>query len=172
MLLASRPMLPDNGWLHDSFREFAVPTTLILALLLAQPPELAPEVARLDNGMQVVLLEDHTRPLISAQLWYRVGSADDDPNLPGLCHVVCTLLELRGDTAHPPPARMARVAAHTLRDACGFTSVIPARAELLDDALQAEAQRMANRPASPSEIARALACVTRDPRPRFRRQPR
>ena len=33
--------------------------------------------ATLDNGLRVLLLEDRRNPIVSVQLWYRVGSRDE-----------------------------------------------------------------------------------------------
>jgi zinc protease len=43
---------------------------------------------RLDNGMWVLLKEIHTAPLISAWMWYRVGSRDEVPGITGASHWV------------------------------------------------------------------------------------
>ena len=41
----------------------------------------------LDNGLQVVLLEDHSAPVVALQTWVRFGSADEDPAVAGIAHV-------------------------------------------------------------------------------------
>lgn len=41
----------------------------------------------LDNGLTVILHEDHSSNLISYHTWFRVGSKDEDPNLTGLAHL-------------------------------------------------------------------------------------
>lgn len=41
----------------------------------------------LDNGMQVVLLEDHSAPVVALQTWVRFGSADEDVAVAGIAHV-------------------------------------------------------------------------------------
>jgi len=43
---------------------------------------------RLSNGLEVVLHEDHTRPVIATRLTAFVGSAQDPPNKRGLAHLV------------------------------------------------------------------------------------
>ncbi len=45
-------------------------------------------VARLDNGLTVLLREVHTAPLVSVWCWYRVGSKDEGPGLIGVSHWV------------------------------------------------------------------------------------
>ncbi|MBC3373438.1 insulinase family protein [Pseudomonas sp. SWRI92] len=42
----------------------------------------------LDNGLKVVVREDHRAPLVSSQLWFKVGSADEAPSRSGLSHAL------------------------------------------------------------------------------------
>jgi len=73
-----------------------MPRSLSLALLLGlvssvsagAPVAAAPEVveATLDNGLRVLLLEDHRSPVASVQVWYRVGSRNERPGATGLAH--------------------------------------------------------------------------------------
>ncbi len=42
----------------------------------------------LSNGLQVLLKEIHTSPIISQWIWYRVGSRDEVPGLTGASHWV------------------------------------------------------------------------------------
>ena len=42
---------------------------------------------QLDNGLQVVLHEDSSLPLVAINLWYHVGSKDEQPGLTGLAHL-------------------------------------------------------------------------------------
>ncbi len=42
----------------------------------------------LDNGLKVILLEDHKAPLITFQVWYRVGSRNEQWGKTGLSHVL------------------------------------------------------------------------------------
>lgn len=41
----------------------------------------------LANGLQVILLEDHSAPVVALQTWVRFGSADEDPAVAGIAHV-------------------------------------------------------------------------------------
>ena len=38
---------------------------------------------KLENGLKIVVKEDHRAPVVMTQIWYRVGSADEplDPNV-------------------------------------------------------------------------------------------
>jgi len=45
------------------------------------------EVHTLSNGLQVVLMEDHSAPVVALQTWVRYGSADEDLDVAGIAHV-------------------------------------------------------------------------------------
>jgi zinc protease len=42
--------------------------------------------ATLDNGLKVLIQEEHTAPLASVWCWYKVGSKDERPGLTGVSH--------------------------------------------------------------------------------------
>jgi zinc protease len=44
--------------------------------------------ATLDNGLRVIVQEEHTAPLASVWCWYKVGSKDEGPGLTGVSHWV------------------------------------------------------------------------------------
>ena len=39
---------------------------------------------RLQNGMKLIVKEDHRAPVVISQLWYKVGSADEHAGITGL----------------------------------------------------------------------------------------
>jgi zinc protease len=41
----------------------------------------------LPNGLQVILHEDHSLPIVSVNTWYRVGSGDEKPGRTGFAHL-------------------------------------------------------------------------------------
>ena len=47
------------------------------------PPKLVYTVHTLSNGLQVIFLEDHAIPVINLQIWYHVGSKDEQPGHTG-----------------------------------------------------------------------------------------
>jgi len=53
---------------------------------LIEPSAVREEV--LDNGLKVLIQEEHTAPLASVWCWYRVGSKDEAPGLTGVSHWV------------------------------------------------------------------------------------
>lgn len=42
----------------------------------------------LDNGLRVIIREDHRAPVVISQIWYAVGSSDESGNLLGISHVL------------------------------------------------------------------------------------
>ena len=42
----------------------------------------------LDNGLKVIIREDHRSPIVMSQIWYGVGSSDESGNLLGISHVL------------------------------------------------------------------------------------
>ncbi len=46
----------------------------------------------LDNGMQVVVIEDHRAPVVVHMVWYKAGSADETPGVSGVAHFLEHLL--------------------------------------------------------------------------------
>ncbi|AGI69958.1 M16 family peptidase [Octadecabacter antarcticus 307] len=53
---------------------------------------------QLDNGMDVVVIEDHRAPVVVHMLWYRAGSADEPVGSSGVAHYLEHLLFKATDT--------------------------------------------------------------------------
>jgi zinc protease len=56
--------------------------------------------ATLDNGLKVLIQEEHTAPLASVWCWYKVGSKDERPGLTGVSHW-CEHMNFKGTTNIP-----------------------------------------------------------------------
>ena len=52
-----------------------------------RPPKLDFTTHTLANGMQVILLENHSVPVINLQVWYHVGGKDELPGHTGFAHL-------------------------------------------------------------------------------------
>src|SRR6266404_5136808 len=50
-------------------------------------PQLKFEKYKLDNGLDVILSEDHRLPLVAVNLWYHVGPANELPGRTGFAHL-------------------------------------------------------------------------------------
>ncbi|MEQ8558814.1 MAG: pitrilysin family protein [Henriciella sp.] len=46
-----------------------------------------PTTYELDNGMDVVVIEDHRAPVVTHMVWYKVGAVDEDPGKSGIAHL-------------------------------------------------------------------------------------
>ncbi len=73
----------------------------ILTTLLALPLRAEGVTSfTLDNGMDVVVIEDHRAPVVVHMVWYRVGAADEKPGKSGIAHFLEHLM-FKGTDAHP-----------------------------------------------------------------------
>ncbi|MEM1131277.1 MAG: pitrilysin family protein, partial [Pseudomonadota bacterium] len=75
-----------------------------LALFAMAGPVLAEqEVATttLDNGMEVVVIEDHRAPVAVHMVWYRAGSADEPTGASGIAHFLEHLMFKGTDSMEP-----------------------------------------------------------------------
>ena len=50
-------------------------------------PELKYEKYVLPNGLNVILHEDHSIPIVSVNIWYHVGSKNEKPGKTGFAHL-------------------------------------------------------------------------------------
>jgi zinc protease len=51
------------------------------------PPRLEFTQHTLKNGLRLVVLEDHSAPIVNVQVWYHVGSKDERPGRTGFAHL-------------------------------------------------------------------------------------
>lgn len=73
----------------------------ILALV-AWSAQAAPVTTyQLDNGMQVVVIEDHRAPVVVHMVWYKIGAADEDPGHSGIAHFLEHLMFQGTKTVKP-----------------------------------------------------------------------
>lgn len=77
-------------------------TALLVLLVIAPFRGFADDEAvttfELDNGMQVVVVEDHRAPVVQHMVWYRAGSADEPKGSSGVAHFLEHLLFKATDT--------------------------------------------------------------------------
>lgn len=81
----------------NPFRAFAASLCLTL---IGFTPALAedPQLFQLENGMDVVVIEDHRAPVVVQMVWYRVGAADDPAGQSGIAHYFEHLMFKATDT--------------------------------------------------------------------------
>lgn len=110
----------------------------------------------LDNGLQVMLKEIHTAPIISHWVWYRVGSRDEIPGRTGISHWV-EHMQFKGTPQFPSGVLDKAISregglwnAFTYFDWTTYFETMPA--EKIDLALRLEADRMVNSVFDPAEV--------------------
>jgi len=107
-----------------------------------------PDTFTLDNGMEVVVIENHRAPVVSHWVWYRVGSADSPLGKSGLPHFVEHLM-FKGTEEIAPGDFSKIVARHGGQDnamtSADFTAYFQNIArDRLEMVMEMEADRMAN----------------------------
>jgi zinc protease len=73
-----------------------------------RPPKLAMQRHQLPNGLKMVMVEDHSRPVINLQVWYHVGSKDERTGRTGFAHLFEHLM-FRGSKNVGPEEHMRYV---------------------------------------------------------------
>ena len=123
--------------------------TLALLSLLAASPASALTYQRhvLKNGLVVLLHKDASAPLVAVDVWYKVGSKNEEPGRTGFAHLFehymfeCTKHVPEGGYDEAVLRRLGGDAnAFTTNDMTNYYSVVPA--EGLDEVLRLESDRM------------------------------
>ena len=154
---------------------------LVLALVVVAASGTAAETparvvaATLDNGLRVLLLEDHRSPIVSLQLWYRVGSRNESRGATGLAHFLEHMM-FRGTPANPGGA-FARIVERNGGQDNAFTSqdvtsyYVNIAADRVDIVLALEADRMQNLMLDPKVVDSEREVVTEERRTRTEDDP-
>jgi len=157
-------------------------TALCAALLLASAALAAPfedpvrdaRVTHLDNGLTVLTLEDHGTPVVSFQIWVRVGSGDE-ARWSGLAHLFEHMMfrgsKHLGKEEHSRliEERGGQINAYTTRDqTVYFTNITPEHLPLV---VALEAERLANLDVSEESLADERQVVIEERRFRTENDP-
>jgi len=100
----------------------------------------------LDNGLRVLTMEDFSSPIVAVQVWYHVGSKDENPNRQGFAHMFehmrCRGTEVLGPEDHFELIRSVGGTNNgfTSFDYTAYVNSVPSNQ--LDLALWLEAERM------------------------------
>ena len=142
--------------MKSHFRRLTCTAAVALALLTidpganaaVRPPKLDYTMTKLPNGLQVVLLEDHSTPIVHAEIWYHVGSKNERPGRTGFAHLFEHMMFKGSKNVEPEghPSWISSVGgqsnAYTTEDATVFWQTFPA--QYLPLVLWLEADRMAS----------------------------
>ncbi len=158
-------------------RALALSAALVAATpLIAKEGHEAVTTFTLDNGMDVVVVEDHRAPVVQHMVWYRAGSADEPVGSSGVAHFLEHLL-FKGTDTLAPGEFSATVAANGGNDNA-FTSydytayyqrVAADRLELM---MRMEADRMRNIRLSDEDIVTERDVILEERNQRTENSPR
>jgi zinc protease len=155
--------------------------SLLLLLALTVLPIAGSEAAdpvvatTLDNGLRVLLLEDHRSPIVSFQVWYRVGSRNEARGGTGLAHFLEHMM-FKG-TARHPRGQFAELVernggqnnAFTTQDVTSY--FVNIASDRIDLVLDLEADRMRNLLLDPADVDSERQVVIEERRTRTEDDP-
>jgi len=152
----------------------------LLSIVLLLAASAAPAADRvvastLDNGLRVLLLEDHRSPIVSFQVWYRVGSRDEHRGATGIAHFLEHLM-FKGTPARGPK-QFARLVEENGGQDNAFTSqdvtsyFVDIAAPKIDLVIELEADRLQNLLLDPKEINAEREVVIEERRTRTEDDP-
>jgi zinc protease len=147
---------------------------IVLALAVGSAQAAVTDVT-LDNGLRVIVQEDHRAPVMVSQVWYRAGSMDEFNGTTGVAHVLEHMM-FKGTQAVPPGEFSKKIAAaggrenaFTSRDHTAYFQQM--QKDRLELAMQLEADRMANLVISDELFAKEIQVVMEERRLRTDDQP-
>lgn len=124
----------------------------------------------LDNGLKVIVREDHRAPIVVSQLWYKVGSSYEVPGSTGLAHALEHMM-FKG-SSKLGPGESSRILRELGADENAFTSddytayyQVLAR-DRLEIALEMEADRLASLTLPEDEFLREIEVIKEERRMR------
>ncbi len=140
-----------------------------------RPPAFKFEDYTLPNGLRVILLEDHSTPIVHVTLWYHVGSKNEKPGRTGFAHLFEHMM-FKGSRNVQPEAHTSYIAsvggqsnAYTTEDTTVFWQTVPA--QYLPLTLWLEADRMASLRVEDATFRTEREVVKEERRQRVENQP-
>lgn len=99
---------------------YALALSMLLVLASSLPAAQSPVEKTLPNGLKVILLENHKAPLVTFQVWYRVGSRNEEWGKTGLSHMLEHMM-FKG-TEKIGPSQFSKIVEENGGDENAFTS--------------------------------------------------
>jgi zinc protease len=155
----------------------AIPALLLFSLLIPSgaPAQSRVVAATLENGLRVLLLEDARSPIVSFQVWYRVGSRDEHRGATGIAHFLEHMM-FKGTPTHGAK-QFARLVEENGGQDNAFTSqdvtsyYVDIAADKVDLVIDLEADRMQNLLLDAKEISSEREVVIEERRTRTEDDP-
>jgi len=151
---------------------------LLFALLLSGTSAFAAAPVHeftLDNGLKILVRQDHRAPVVVSQIWYQVGSSYEPSGLTGISHLLEHLM-FKG-TPSVPGGEFSRLIATNGGDENAFTSrdytayFQTLEKERLEISFRLEADRMRHLLLKPEDVAKEAQVVAEERRLRTEDQP-
>src|SRR5919108_1996575 len=153
--------------------------TLLLLLLAggaaAQSSVERVVAATLENGLRVLLQEDHRSPIVTFQMWYRVGSRNEARGATGIAHFLEHMM-FKGTPTHGQ-GQFARLVEQNGGQDNAFTSqditsyYVNIAADRIDLVIELEADRMHNLKLDAKDIASEREVIIEERRTRTEDDP-
>jgi zinc protease len=143
-------------------------SNLSLPVLAAATAEPSTHEFILDNGLKLIVREDHRAPVVVSQLWYKVGSSYETPGKTGLSHALEHMMFKGSGKLGPGEASKvlrelgAQENAFTSNDYTAYYQVL-AR-DRLSVAFELEADRLASLRLPPEEFTREIEVIKEERR--------
>jgi zinc protease len=140
-----------------------------------RPPKLGFQHTTLPNGLALIVLEDHSTPIVNVQVWYHVGSKDESRGRTGFAHLFEHLMFKGSKNVKPEQhttllsAVGGQTNAYTTEDVTVYWNTVPS--SHLPLALWLEADRMATLRIDRETFEREREVVKEERRMRVENQP-
>src|SRR5213593_2882712 len=157
---------------------FSLVATLLLLLAAGGAAAQSGErvlATTLDNGLRVLLLEDHRSPIVSFQMWYRVGSRNEARGATGIAHFLEHMM-FKGTPTYGQ-GQFARLVEQNGGQDNAFTSqdvtsyYVNIAADRIDLVIDLESDRMQNLKLDAKDIASEREVVIEERRTRTEDDP-
>jgi zinc protease len=142
---------------------------------VSEPEEYHLTGFQLENGLQVIMLKNHQVPVVAVDLWYKVGSKDEEPGKSGFAHLFEHMMfegsENVGKAEHIKLLTDVggTVNGSTTQDRTNYWQVVPANQ--LELALWLEADRLRSLKINRENFENQRATVKEERRLRIDNQP-
>jgi len=149
--------------------------SMLAALLLAACSTVTVQESTLDNGLKVVVKEDHRAPVVVSQIWYKVGASDEPDGKTGIAHVLEHMM-FKGTAKHPAGSFSRIIAENGGRENAFTGADYTAYFQQLEKsrlpvAFELEADRMQNLLLDEKDFAKEIRVVMEERRLRTDDQP-
>lgn len=168
-------MKPDNR--NTFFSSISICGFLLTVNLFASSLAFAnPYEYLLDNGLKLIVKQDHRSPVVVTQIWYRIGSIDEVNGVTGVAHVLEHMM-FKGTEKVPSGEFSKKIAAaggrenaFTSYDYTGYYQQL--HKKHLPMAMELESDRMRNLLITKEEFEKEIKVVMEERRLRTDDQPR